>query len=99
MSRHSEHTSSHKHQTQDFESLAEDARALMVATADVTGNKVAEVRQRLSDSLANVRDRVIERANSADKAVRESPYQALGIALGLGVLIGWYVTRRSSRTE
>ena len=35
-----------------------------------------------------------ERARAADKVVRDHPYQTIGIALGVGVLIGVLAGRR-----
>jgi Uncharacterized conserved protein len=88
----------------DIGTLAEDARALMAATADVAGEKVGEARQRLASALergkqvyGRVRDQTVEVAKATDKAVHEHPYQAVGIALGLGALIGYLVSRRCSR--
>jgi ElaB/YqjD/DUF883 family membrane-anchored ribosome-binding protein len=88
----------------DMGSLAEDARALMAATADVAGEKVSEARKRLAAALESgkelagrVRDRAVEGAKAADEAVHEHPYQAIGIALGLGALAGYLVARRCTR--
>jgi ElaB/YqjD/DUF883 family membrane-anchored ribosome-binding protein len=85
-------------------SLAEDARALMAATADVAGEKVGEARNRLAAALergkeiyGRVREKAVEGAKAADEAVHEHPYQAIGIALGVGALIGFLVARRCSR--
>ena len=87
----------------DLGTLAEDARALMTATADVAGEKVSEARRRLAAALENgkelygrVRDKAVEGAKATDEAVHEHPYQAIGIALGVGVLIGYLVARRWS---
>jgi ElaB/YqjD/DUF883 family membrane-anchored ribosome-binding protein len=95
------HTQAHN---DEMETLAEDARALMAATADVAGAKVAEARTRLAAALENVkqitgrvRDKAVEGAKAADEAVRENPYQAIGIAFGVGALIGYLVARRCSR--
>ena len=84
--------------------LADDARALMAATADVAGEKVSEARKRLAAALESgkeiygrVRDKAVEGAKATDQAVREHPYQAIGIALGVGALIGYLATRRWSR--
>ena len=84
--------------------LAEDARALMAATADVAGEKVAEARKRLAAALESakeiagrVRDKAVESAKAADEAVRENPYQTIGIAFGVGALIGYLLARRTSR--
>ena len=81
--------------------LVEDARALMTATADVAGEKVSEARERLAAALdsakevaGRVRDKAVEGVQAADKTVRECPYQAIGIAFGVGALIGYLASRR-----
>ena len=88
----------------DMGQLAEDARALMAATADVAGEKVGEARKRLAAALergkeiyGRVREKAVEGAKAADVAVHEHPYQAIGIALGVGAVIGFLVARRCSR--
>ena len=85
----------------DITTLAEDARALMAATADVAGEKVAEARNRLAMALesgkeiySQVRDKAADGVRVADQAVRENPYQAIGIALGVGAVIGYVVAGR-----
>jgi ElaB/YqjD/DUF883 family membrane-anchored ribosome-binding protein len=87
--------------TNDMGTLAEDARALMAATADVAGEKVGEARKRLAAALERgreivgcVRDKAVEGAKAADEAVREHPYQAIAIGVGVGALIGFLVARR-----
>ena len=87
----------------DVSQLAEDARALMAATADVAGEKVGEARKRLSVALdrakeiaGNVRDKAVAGAKATDEAVREHPYQAIAIGVGVGALIGYLLARRCS---
>jgi ElaB/YqjD/DUF883 family membrane-anchored ribosome-binding protein len=88
----------------DVDTLAEDARALMAATADVAGDKVAEARKRLTDALergrkiyGRVREQAVEGARAADEAVHEHPYQAMAIGLGVGALVGYVVARQCTR--
>jgi len=88
----------------DMGQLAIDARALMLATADVAGEKVGEARKRLAAALesakhiaANARDKAVAGAKVADQAVRENPYQAIAIGVGVGVLVGYLISRRCSR--
>jgi ElaB/YqjD/DUF883 family membrane-anchored ribosome-binding protein len=90
--------------TNDMGTLAEDARALMAATADVAGEKVGEARERLATALEHakevagrIRDRAVAGAKAADDAVHEHPYQAIAISAGVGALIGFLVARRCSR--
>ena len=87
-----------------MDTLADDARALMAATADVAGEKVSEARKRLAAALENsreiygrVREKAVEGAKVADAAVQEHPYHAIGIALGVGALVGYLMVRRCSR--
>ena len=81
--------------------LAEDARALMAATADVAGDKVAEARQRLATSLdsgkdlvGRVREKAVERAKAVEQVARENPGQTIAIAFGVGAVIGLLLARR-----
>lgn len=89
----------------DIDTLAEDARALMTATADVADEKVSEARKRLAATLdhgrtifTRVRAKAAEGVKATDEAMHRHPYPAIGIAFGLGaVLIGYLVVRRCSR--
>ena len=88
----------------DTGTLAEDARALVAATADVAEDKVSEARKRLAAALergkeiaGRVREKAVEGAKAADTAVREHPYQAIGIAFGVGAFLGYLVSRRCFR--
>ena len=90
----------------DFGTLADDARALMTATADVAGDKISVARQRLAAALERGKEvygrakiKAVEGAKATDQAVREHPYQAIGLALGVGVLVGYLAARRCSRTS
>ena len=88
----------------DMGQLADDARALMAATADVAGEKVGEARKRLAAALENgkeiygrVKAKAVEGAKAADEAVHEHPYQAIAIGVGVGAILGYLLARRSSR--
>ncbi len=88
----------------DMGQLAEEARALIAATADVAGDKVVEARKRLAAALESgremygrVRDKAVEGAKVADQTVRENPYQSIAIGVGVGVLVGYLLARRCSR--
>jgi ElaB/YqjD/DUF883 family membrane-anchored ribosome-binding protein len=86
----------------DLEDLAEDARALLAATADVAEEKVVEARERLATALdrgkatwVRVQDRAVEGAKATDHAIRTHPYQALGVAFGIGAVLGLLLSRRN----
>lgn len=84
--------------------LAEDARVLLKATAHVAEEKVEAARKRLATALdhgkevcGRVREKVVEGARATDEAVHKHPYQAIGIALSVGALLGYLVALRRSR--
>ena len=87
----------------DLGTLAENARALMAATADVAGEEVGKARKRLAAALedgkefySRVREKAVEGAKVADQSVRENPYQAIAIGVGVGAIIGYLVARRGA---
>ena len=57
-----------------------------------------EVTERLVDDLKAViqraEEKAVERAKAADRVIRDHPYQTIGLALGLGVLIGILARRK-----
>ena len=89
----------------DFKALVADAEALLHATADQGGEGIAQIRAQAQDSLAqaktnlmDVQDEMAEKAKAmvadADAYVHEKPWQSIGIAAGLGLLIGLLISRR-----
>ena len=86
----------------DLKTVARDAEDLMKATAGDVGDKAKEARARLSatlesakESLRALQEKAIAGAKAADRTIREHPYESIGIAFGLGVLIGVLVNRRN----
>jgi ElaB/YqjD/DUF883 family membrane-anchored ribosome-binding protein len=57
-----------------------------------------EVTERLVDDLKAViqraEEKAVERAKAADRVIRDHPYQTIGVALGLGLLIGILARRK-----
>ena len=86
--------------------LAQDARALMAATAHVAEEKVVEARERLGIALdggkkilGRVRDKAVEGARATGQTVHEHPYETGGIALGVGALMGFLLGRRNGEEK
>jgi len=70
--------------------------------APSTNIEKEEVRSRLTASIekakemcGRLQEQTIAAGKATDKVVREHPYQAVGIAFGLGMLIGLLAARRS----
>jgi ElaB/YqjD/DUF883 family membrane-anchored ribosome-binding protein len=89
----------------DLAQLAADARALIAVTSDATAEKVVAARDRLAATLekgkdvyGRMRDKATEGARTADVAVREHPYEAIAISLGVGAMLG-FILSSSLRTR
>jgi ElaB/YqjD/DUF883 family membrane-anchored ribosome-binding protein len=85
----------------DLKMLSRDAEALMHATAGQAGEKAGEMRERLAAALESakatcqrVEAKAIAGAKVADKTIRDHPYESIGVAFGVGLLIGVLVGRR-----
>jgi ElaB/YqjD/DUF883 family membrane-anchored ribosome-binding protein len=82
--------------------LADDARELLAATAGMAESKVVEARKRLKVALergkeawGDLQDRASAQAKVADEVIRDHPYQSIGIAFGIGALLGVLMARRA----
>ena len=89
----------------DLKTVMTDAEALLRATSAQTGEKIQEVRARAEESLRqakarlgsieeDARRRAREVADATDDYVRENPWQSVGIAAGVGLLVGLLLARR-----
>jgi ElaB/YqjD/DUF883 family membrane-anchored ribosome-binding protein len=83
----------------DLKNLVADAEELLKATASQAGEKVAEARQKIEQSLiegkkalADAEKTLIkkskEAAEVADDYVRDNPWSAVGMAAGVGLVLG-----------
>jgi ElaB/YqjD/DUF883 family membrane-anchored ribosome-binding protein len=48
----------------------------------------------LKTLVQNAEEKAVEGAKAADKVIRTHPYQTIGIAFGLGLLIGFLARRK-----
>jgi len=90
------------HATHEPEHLLEDAQALVTATAHVAEEKVMEARRRLSTAIEKgkqawntLQEKTVAGAKATDHAIRQNPYKSIGIAVGVGMLVGYLLQRRS----
>lgn len=89
----------------DLRVVVADAEELLRATAGQAGEKVSAARERIQESLtvakarlAVAQEELMERtkkaARATDEYVHENPWRAVGIAAGVGVIIGMLIGRR-----
>ena len=85
----------------DLKSVVTDSEALLKEVAGELSEKGKQARARLSAALesakatcAELQDKAQAGADATDKLVREHPYTSIGIAFGVGVLVGVLVARK-----
>lgn len=89
----------------DAKGLIADATEKLRAFADVAGDKMGGVyddvriklrdaKERVEDAQAIVVDKTKDAARATDDFVHEQPWKAVGIAAGIGLILGLLVGRR-----
>lgn len=89
----------------DLKAVVQDAEALLRATSSQTGEKIQEARARAEDSLRHAKARLTqveeealkrarELADATEEYVRDNPWQSVGIAAGIGLVLGVLISRR-----
>ncbi len=71
-----------------------EARHDDTGAAETRGIATEKLVNDLKALLQRAEERAVERAKAADKVIREHPYQTIGLAFGLGLLIGILARRR-----
>jgi len=89
----------------DLKLVISDAEELLRMTVDQAGEGVADVRSRVQvrlnqaqDDLVNLQEAAVARVkaagHAADEYVQDHPWKAVGIAAGVGLVLGLLVSRR-----
>jgi ElaB/YqjD/DUF883 family membrane-anchored ribosome-binding protein len=89
----------------DMKVVVADAEELLRATANQAGDKVGELRSKIQDhlvtaraSLADAQAAMVDKARQVgrvtDDYVQDNPWRSVGIAAGVGLLVGLLIGRR-----
>ena len=89
----------------DFQALVRDTEKLLEHTATLAGDQADELRAQIHDSLLRARETLQETEEnlrvrgqaaltSTEDYVQNNPWQSIGIAAGVGFLIGLLASRR-----
>lgn len=89
----------------DLRVVVADAEELLRATAGQAGDKIADLRAKISERLidaklkiADLEGVVIDKAKAVGRAtddyVHDNPWKSVGIAAGVGLVIGLLIGRR-----
>lgn len=89
----------------DMKNVVSDAEEILRATAGVAGERMVDLRERIGERLHEAKlriadaeaalvDRTKAAARATDDYVNDNPWQAVGIAAGIGLLLGIIIGRR-----
>ena len=89
----------------DLRVVVADADEILRASANIAGEKVSELRERIQDRLRDAKlrladaeaalvDKTKAAARATDDYVHDNPWKAVGIAAGVGLLLGVIIGRR-----
>lgn len=89
----------------DLRTVITDAEELLRMTADEAGESAAGLRARVKDRMNQAKDELVrlqdaavakaqEVGDAADEFVHENPWKSIGIAAGIGLVVGMLVSRR-----
>jgi len=89
----------------DFADVLNEADALLKQAAKESGEKATDLRAQVETKLRNARvklldmqDDAVDRAKAAaratDEYVHDNPWQVIGIAVAIGLLVGLLMNRR-----
>jgi len=89
----------------DFKTVLADTEELLRATAGQAGDRLAELRGKAQDRIASAKirlaeaegmlaDRAKQVGQAADVYVHDNPWRSVGIAAGIGFIIGLLIGRR-----
>ncbi|MDD5180623.1 MAG: DUF883 family protein [Gallionellaceae bacterium] len=90
---------------EDMKIVVADAEDLLRATANQTGERIVAARtkaeeslraarMRLAEAQASVVEKVKVAAKTTDNYVHDNPWQAMGIAAVVGLVLGALISRR-----
>jgi ElaB/YqjD/DUF883 family membrane-anchored ribosome-binding protein len=86
---------------ENMEDIADDASTLLAHAGDMTEEGLEGAKEQLAaaieaakETYAQLQKKAVQGAKAADKVVRNNPYAAIGIAAGVGVLVGYLISRR-----
>lgn len=94
--------------TSDFKALMGDVEELLKSTSSQAGESIANLRQRLGNKLEEgkkalseqeraLREKAEEGKASVESYLREKPWITVGIAAGLGLVLGSLLRRRNGK--
>ena len=99
--RHSASTAPTSPAIDELRTLILEAESALSNAGEVADEKLVEIKERLQSALdstkstiARWKNNVVDSGKKADQVVRTHPYESIGIALGVGLIVGYALSSR-----
>jgi ElaB/YqjD/DUF883 family membrane-anchored ribosome-binding protein len=83
---------------EDLRALVRDAEELLRATAGDVSEKARTARSKLAEAIERAKktcqEKTVAAAKATDKVIRNHPYESMGVAFGVGLLVGVLISRK-----
>lgn len=90
---------------QDVRQVLSNTEDLLQTSSDEGGEKTKELKKRIGENIKNAKARLVDveqavvgkakvAAKATDQFVHENPWKSIGIAAGVGLLLGMLISRR-----
>ena len=76
---------------QDLKNAARDTKQQVTEAGREAAGRLSAAMQ---SAKANIQEKTTASARATDRTIRQHPYESIGIAFGVGVLIGVLINRR-----
>jgi ElaB/YqjD/DUF883 family membrane-anchored ribosome-binding protein len=76
--------------------LKEKARLARQSAMDLTKATYEQIQEKAKAAYGQLSEKATDCSQATDRAIRQNPYTALGCALGIGLLLGALLTRRTN---
>lgn len=103
MSSNPDHTVPHDSTIDEIKALLAEAENVIASSSGGASEEIASIKERLRSALERSRatahkamQMAKDRAAKADEAVHSHPYIAIGVAAGVGLLVGALISRSHS---
>lgn len=89
----------------DVNAVLADAEELLRQAGQASGEQAADLRKRAQSAIASAKTRLVDiehkvadktryAAKATDHWVHENPWKAIGVAAGVGIVVGLLINRR-----
>jgi ElaB/YqjD/DUF883 family membrane-anchored ribosome-binding protein len=78
---------------QDLNAVATDTEQLIKSTANTTNERLNDIRARAQESVKAAQQGLLAARDGTQTYVRDNPWTAVGVAAGVGILLGILLRR------